>query len=105
MDTFIHLLRKSTGIILIVAVTILTFLAILSIWEVLPSDVSLKAIGTMTLIASVALMFFAGAAVIQHDPKSQQHRFGLGWIILIILGALFILPNLFGFLFRFGGMD
>ena len=99
MNNFVAVLKKTTLIILIVSVTILTFLAVLSIWDVLADDVSSKAIGSMILLGSVSLMFMLAAAVVQKDSQAEHKPLSIGWIILIILGALFVLPTLFSLFF------
>ena len=101
MDTFIATVKKVTGYTLIVSVCVLTFFAILSIWEVLESDVSGKAIGSMMLIGAVSLLFFAAAAVIQYDPAQGRKGLSLVWIILIIIGSIIAIPWIFS-LFFFG---
>ncbi len=99
MNSFVAILKKTTLTILIVSVTILTFLAVLSIWDVLAKDVSSKAIESMILLGSVSLMFLLAAAVVQKDSQSAHKPLSVGWIILIILGAIFVLPSLFSLFF------
>lgn len=99
MEEFLKVLRKTTLVTLISSVGVLTLLAILSIWDVMPSDVTSKAIYSMLLIAAVAFLFMIMAAAMQRGGSVAKKKLGIGWIIVIILAALFVLPQLLGFLF------
>ena len=102
MEGFIVTVRKITGIVVIASVTVLAFLAILSVWDVFSSDVSYKAIWSMILIGIVALLFFGAAALVQYvrnDASGAERKWSIGWIIVTIILLLFTVPTLFSFLF------
>ena len=99
MNEFTVGVRKTTAVILIVSVAILTLLAILSIWDLLESNVLAKAIESMALIGSISLIFLVSAKAMLSGTQTVHSRLGIGWIILIILGALFVLPSLISMLF------
>ena len=106
MNEFTVGVRKTTAVILIVSVAILTLLAILSIWDLLESNVLAKAIESMALIGSISLIFLVSAKVMLSGTQIVHSRLGIGWIILIIFGALLVLPSLISTLFfGFRGFD
>lgn len=51
-----HQIKKTAVIVLIVSLVILTFLAVLAIWDVLSDDVAWKAIATMAVITFSSLV-------------------------------------------------
>lgn len=62
---------KSIAIgILIVAVSILTLIAILSIWDVFSKDVLWKAISTIGVVAFGSLIVFIAAQALEHKNGS-----------------------------------
>ena len=56
-----HTIKKVAVAILIISVCFLTFLAVLSIWDVLSKDVMYKSLSTIGVIAFAALIVLVAA--------------------------------------------
>jgi uncharacterized membrane protein len=67
-----NIIRKTSLSVLILSVVLLTFLAILSIWDVLDKDVFWKSVSTISVIGFAALItVLAGNAWDNENQKKQ----------------------------------
>lgn len=94
-------IRKITVIVLILSVVALTFLAILSIWEVLDKETLTKSIASMVMIAISSLLVIVAAMERENHRLlfGKKNSFSAGRVILLFIG-LWILWYLFGW-FRY----
>ena len=64
------MIKKIAVSILITSVVLLTFLAILSIWDVLQKDVLGKSLATLGVIAFASLIVLLAAKYIEDHPRT-----------------------------------
>lgn len=73
-----HAIKKIAVSVLVTAVTLLTFLSILSIWDVLAKDIFWKSISSIGVVAFGALVIVVAAQTLEKkedakvSPPSQQ---------------------------------
>jgi hypothetical protein len=64
-------LKKTAVYILVVSVAVLTFIAVLSIWDVFSKEVLWKSISTIGIVAFGALIVIIASQVVDHkDPSA-----------------------------------
>ncbi len=97
-------IKKYTAGVLILALALLAFLAILSIWDVLDKEVTTKSIYSMLMVSFSSVLIIIGATVGEGREsifgfgkgEKGKHRFSIGRVILLFVGA-YLLMQLFGF--------
>jgi hypothetical protein len=63
-------IKNLIAIILAASVVILSLLAILSIWDILKSDIALKSLGTLAVILAAAAVFLIIIKIIDKNEKN-----------------------------------
>jgi|GEM_PF-1304310 len=89
-------IRHATLGILIAAVTLLTLLGVLSIWDVLSGETLTKSLSSMALVAFASLVIVI--TCLERENRLMLHRKISGAAIFGALIALWILISLFRFL-------
>ena len=67
-----HTIQKIAVIVLVISVSALTFVAVLSIWEVFKSDVLWKSISTIGVLAFAAVVIMLAARFMEEHQSKMQ---------------------------------
>ncbi len=87
-------IRRFTAAVLIIVLVLLAFLGILSIWEVMTSDILHKAVSSMGIIVFSALII-VGTCLEREQHKILKQKISGGVIILVIIFGSIFLQSLF----------
>ena len=78
-------IRKITLIILIASAALLALFGIMSIWQVVASNILHKSLGSISIICFSAFIIVMTCLEMEHNPILRKKHFSLGTILILII--------------------